>query len=45
MKVVIFLESRFNILKNYINDSPFLPEGMNIGKVKKLACSLTDKEE
>ena len=44
----IFLKSIFNIFKTYINlhnDLPFLPERMEIGKVEKLGCSLTDKKD
>ena len=41
----IFSQLIFNILKNYHNDLPFLPERMKIEKVEKLVTNLHDKTE
>ena len=41
----IFSKLIFNILKNYHNDLPFLPERMKIEKVEKLVTNLHDKTE
>ena len=41
----IFSQLIFNILKNYHNDLPFLPERMKIEKVEKLVTNLHDKTD